>query len=264
MTHSREELFELAAAYALGATTPDEAAAIEAALPESPELAAEVASFREVAAEMAFLAPVVPSPDTRSRLLGRIQLERQTAPADTRGGGSAPRWTTRNRYLAAAAGILVVASLGAESLLLAKRARDAEQKWIAAANKLEQREQTLNAMFHAEKDLRLIHLKAADTVKGPGIQVFWNEKHQAGVVHAFRLPPAPANHAYQVWAIVDGRPASVNVFNSDPDGHALVRDVPMPASSRGVTMIAVTVEPAGGSPAPTTEPFLKGAVPGTY
>ena len=101
-------------------------------------------------------------------------------------------------------------------------------------------------------------------MKGPGIQFFRNEKQRSGVVHAFRLPPAPANHAYQVWAIVDGRPASVKVFKSDADGHALVEGLPMPTTPHGVTLIAVTVEPAGGSSQPTTEPFLKGSVPAVY
>jgi anti-sigma-K factor RskA len=261
-TPSREELFELAAAYALGATTPDESAAIEAALPSSPELAAEVASFREVAAEMAQLRPVTPSAAMRSRLLDRVHRERPAARPS--GGVGRSRWNDRGRHFAAAASILVVAALGAQSLLLAKRAREAERARADAAAHLAHREETLNTLLHAEKDLRVIHLKAADTVKGPGIQFFWNEKHRSGVVHAFRLPPAPANHAYQVWAVVDGHPASMKVFNSDPDGHALVEGLALPSTSHGVTLIAVTLEPAGGSPQPTTEPFLKGTVPALY
>jgi Anti-sigma-K factor rskA len=158
--YSREELFELASAYALGATTADETAAVEAALPTLPDLAGTFA------------------------LLGRQ--------------------------------------------------RELEASRLALAAKLEHRETTLNTLLHAEKDLRVMHLKAADTVKGPGIQFFWNEKEHSGVAHAFRLPPAPANHSYQPWAIVDGRATSVKVFNSDPDGHALV------------------------------ESFLRGLVPATY
>jgi anti-sigma-K factor RskA len=259
---SREELFELAAVYALGATTPDETAAIEAALPTSPELAAEVASFREVAAEMARLSPVAPSVSMRGRLLDRVHRDHPVAlpPVVT----TPPRWRNRGRYFAAAAAILIVASLGAESFVMAKRVRAIDRLRQDAEAHAAHREQTLNTLLYGEDALRVIHLKAADTVTGPGIQFFWNEKQRSGVVHAFRLPPAPANRAYQVWAIVDGKPASVKVFNSDLDGHALVEGLDMPTTSRGVTLIAVTVEPAGGSSQPTTEPFLKGAVTGTY
>ena len=258
-TPSRKDLFELAAAYALGATTPDETAAIEAALPTSPELAAEVASFREVAAEMAQLTPVAPSASMRGRLLDRVHRERAVAsPAR----GTVPsRWRDRGGYIAAAAAILIIASLGTELFLMSRRVRELDRLRLAAEVHAAHREQTLNTLLYGEEALRVIHLKAADTLTGPGIQFFWNEKQHSGVVHAFRLPPAPANHAYQVWAIVDGKPASVKVFNSDLDGHALIEGLDMPSTSRGVTLIAVTLEPAGGSSQPTTEPFLKGSVP---
>ena len=260
-TLSREELFELAAAYALGATTPEETAAMEAALPASPELAAEVASFREVAAEMARLQPVVPSAATRSRLFERVHGDRR--PTVLPGDAPRTRWQDRGRYLAAAS-ILVVAALGAESIVLANRAREADRARQDVEARLAHREETLNTLLHAEKDLLVVHLKAADTVRGPGIQFFWNEKQRAGVAHAFRLPPAPANRAYQLWAIVDGHPTSMKVFNSDPDGHALVEGLEMPPSARGVTLIAVTLEPAGGSPQPTTQPFLTGPVSAAF
>jgi len=266
MTYSRDELFALAASYALGATSPDETAAVEAAIPASPELAAEVASFREVVAELAQLKPVVPSPIVRERLLQRIHRPPAAVkPSDRAVVVLQPRrWLARGPAIAAAASILLIAGVGGEALVLARRARSAEAARELIARSLEHRETTLNTLLHAEKDLRVIHLKAADTVVGPGIQFFWNEKHAAGVAHAFRLPPAPPGHAYQLWTIVDGHPRSVKVFDSDPDGHALVEGLTLPRTSRGATAIYVTVEPIGGSPSPTTEPFLKGSVPATY
>jgi anti-sigma-K factor RskA len=264
--YSRDELFALAASYALGATSADETAAVEAAIPDSPDLAAEVASFREVVGELAQLTPVVPSPAVRERLLQRIHRPPVAVkPSDRTVIAQVPRRSfVRGPAIAAAAAILVVAGMGAESLLLARRNREADAARILLTAALENRETTLNTLLHAEKDLRVIHLKAADTVKGPGIQFFWNEKHHMGVAHAFRLPPAPPQHAYQLWTIVDGHPRSVKVFDSDPDGHALVENLTLPPTSHGTTAIYVTVEPAGGSTAPTTEPLLKGSVPASY
>jgi len=272
VTYSRDELFELAAAYALGATTAEETAAVEAALATSPDLAAEVASFREVVADLAQLGPDMPAPAlaVRERLLSRVRREAHIAAYDVNRppvvASRAHPWPASPRFvlLAAAASVLVVVGLGTATFGLLRRQRQLEASRVALAAHLEHRETTLNTLLHAEKDLRVIHLKAADTVKGPGIQFFWNEKHRSGVAHAFRLPPAPANHAYQLWAIVDGRATSVKVFNSDPDGHALVESLTLPATSRGATAIYVTVEPDGGSTAPTTEPFLRGFVPATY
>src|SRR5262245_30961954 len=253
MKHSRDELLELAAAYALGATTPDETAAIEAALATTPELVAEIASFREVVASMSQPGAIAPSAETRVRLLARLHGDSLAHNAAVKPTGR-PQLTTRGRITAAAAGTLRIASLATESFLLAARARRAESELRVLAR----HDSTLMTLLHAENQLRVIHMNAADTVNGPGIQVFWNERDHAGVVHAFRLPRVPSNRAYQLWAVVDGRPASVKVFNSDPDGHAVIEGLTLPASSRGVTLMALTVEPRGGSRLPTSEPMLTG------
>ena len=255
MKHSRDELLELAAAYALGATTPDETAAIEAALATTPELVAEIASFREVVAAMSQPGAVAPSTETRVRLLERLHGDSLAHNAAAKPPGR-QQWTTRGRITAAAAGILIIASLATESFLLAARARRAESELRVLAR----HDSTLMTLLHAENQLRVIHMNAADTVNGPGIQVFWNERDHAGVVHAFRLPRVPANRAYQLWAVVNGRPASVKVFNSDPDGHAVIEGLTLPASSRDVTLMALTVEPRGGSRLPTSAPMLTGPV----
>jgi anti-sigma-K factor RskA len=264
MKHSREELLELAAAYAIGATTAEETAAVEAALATSPELAAEVASFREVVAAMSQAGSVAPSPATRARLLERVQNESAPQRTDARPSSLRPQWTTRGRITTVAAAIIIVASLAAESFLLAAHARRAETDRDVLERHLAHRESTLTMLLHAEKQLRVIHMKAADTVNGPGIQFFWNERDREGLVHAFRLPRVPENRAYQLWAIVDGRPESVKVFNSDPDGHALIEGLSLPTSSHGVTEMALTLEPSGGSASPTTEPMLKGSVATSY
>ena len=112
-----------------------------------------------------------------------------------------------------------------------------------------------------EKDLHVVHLKAADTVRGPGVQVFWNERHRAGVLHAFRLPPAPPGRAYQLWTTVAGRPVPSRVFDSDPDGHALVERLDLPRTTAGVTEMAITMEPAAGSATPTGAVIMRGVVP---
>src|SRR5205814_1721651 len=111
----------------------------------SPELAAEVASFRDVVAELAQLAPStpMPSPTVRERLLSRVHLEERGASI---GGVTAPapaavptpasrRWPTRFGPFAAAASILVLVGLGAETLMLLRRERELEASGASVAAK---------------------------------------------------------------------------------------------------------------------------------
>jgi hypothetical protein len=51
-----------------------------------------------------------------------------------------------------------------------------------------------------------------------------------------------------------------NVFTSDQQGRSVVTGIALPASLDGVSAVAITEEPEGGSTAPTTQPFLVGAI----
>ena len=269
--YTSEELFELAAGYALGATTEDEAAAVEEALPESPALRAEVASFRDVMVMLAQSRAVAPSPDLRDRLVTRVHETPQasTAPPAQHDGKvvsitAAPsaRRTTQpwGWALGIAATLLLAAGLGLENLRLRRTLESQGTQIAQLSEKSERRERQLDALLEAEKDLYVAQMKGADTVAGPGIQFFWNAKQGRAILHAFRLRPAPAGRSYQLWLIQDGKPVSAKVFNSDPDGHALVENIDVPRSPNGVTQVLLTEEPAGGSPQPTTKPFLGGAL----
>jgi anti-sigma-K factor RskA len=68
----------------------------------------------------------------------------------------------------------------------------------------------------------------------------------------FRLDSAPAGKTYQAWVIRGRRaPVSAGLFRG---GGATF--VPLDGKVRKGSVVAVTVEPAGGSDAPTTKPFV--------
>jgi anti-sigma-K factor RskA len=69
------------------------------------------------------------------------------------------------------------------------------------------------------------------------------------------LPQAPAGQTYQAWYIADGAPTSAGLMAVGSDGYAvLADDEPLP----GTEIFAVTLEPAGGSPQPTSDPIIVG------
>jgi anti-sigma-K factor RskA len=98
----------------------------------------------------------------------------------------------------------------------------------------------------------------AATGQAPSARLFWNPSRHRVVMAVFRLPPAPAGRTYQLWAIAQGKPVSLGIFNTGPDGR-LITQMGLPT---GLTfeLTAVTEEPAGGSPQPTQQPFLVGKV----
>jgi anti-sigma-K factor RskA len=85
----------------------------------------------------------------------------------------------------------------------------------------------------------------------------------AGAVHvqgssasmdASGLAPAPAGHTYEVWVIRNGTPRPAGTFAS---GSA---DVPVSGDVASGDVIAVTVEPAGGSAKPTSSPITSARI----
>ena len=262
-TYTREELFDLAAAHAIGSTTAEEAAAIQAAMATSPELAAEVASFREVAATLARQQSMAPSPSVKTALLDRISASKVASiPVPSpEPVASASRW----RPIGLVAAVTFAVAMGAWNVKLqndvAERGLQVDsltQQLALASAEVTHRHSQLNTILEGEKDVYLVHMKNIDTVSGPGVQFFWNQKQHRGLLHAFRLKPAPAGRSYQLWLLVDGKPVSASVFNSDAEGHALVANIQLPPSLDGVTDVLLTEEPAGGSPGPTTTPFIGG------
>ncbi len=73
------------------------------------------------------------------------------------------------------------------------------------------------------------------------------------------LPPLPPSQSYQLWLIYpDGTRDSGAVFNVPATGEAtLVVVAPQPLGS--YSRFGVSIEPAGGSPAPTGPPALSSA-----
>ena len=252
---TRDQLLELASSYALGVLASDETAAVEAALPGDAVLATEVAAYRETMAVMARAeAPIMPRASLREEWLQRVRS------TGSRGGHDAAirsidsrRRTPRTvRVLTGllAASFIGIVALGVQLMRTQTRLDEATVAEL-------KRERQLNTVIEAEGQLMVALLKGGDE-HGQGVQFFWNVRQQRAMLHAFHLPPAPAGRAYQLWVLRGSEAISARVFNSDADGHALVEGIELPSSPVGITKVAITIEPAGGSPQPTTTPIMAG------
>ena len=71
------------------------------------------------------------------------------------------------------------------------------------------------------------------------------------------LAPLSAEKTYQVWAISGDRPTGIGLFNASESGEA---SAVIEADLSGAEIVAITIEPAGGSLQPTTELILKAEI----
>ena len=126
----------------------------------------------------------------------------------------------------------------------------------AAAGFLEDREATLDQIL--EPGVKLYQLTASGD-SDPGVQLFWDQQRNTAIINGYRLKPVPSGQEYQLWFIKDGKPIPSVTFKPGPGGRAKVEKIPVPGGG-AVSAAAITVEPAGGSPAPTSTPVLVGAL----
>ena len=109
----------------------------------------------------------------------------------------------------------------------------------------------------SDTGLKKAVMAALPNVLASRLQAVWNAIEGSVVMAAFDLPPAAAGRTYQLWGIAtDLDPVSFGTFQTEPDGTAIFRN-PVPTGIE-YELGAVTEEPAGGSPQPTSTPFLVG------
>jgi len=231
-----ERFEDLKDAYALGALPEAERRWFEGYLAANPELSPEVEDLVS-AANLLALAPgeVEPPPSLRENLLARIGGDASTTTYETRPepprSGGPSRWV---RSLAAAAAILaVVGGLSAWNLSLRSENEDLRESY-----------EDLQGQVEGPQTYRL---------SGPGGEgeVVRLEEGR-GVLVAQNLEEPPEGKVYEAWVLRDGVPEPAGIFVPS-DGSAAVA---IEASLEGADAVAVTVEPEGGSPMPTSDVLL--------
>ncbi|MGF9662270.1 anti-sigma factor [Arthrobacter crystallopoietes] len=160
-------------------------------------------------------------------------------------GGSRPGLV---RALAAAAGVLLLAGAGLTGWALGQSAEN---------NRLEQQlaqaQQTQGAMLGilTSEDAKVSTARMAD---GAVVTVAYAPSLNQGAVTAHGLPDLPAGKTYELWLQHDNVMVPAGLMSSAAPGSPMM--TLLEGQLSGATAVGITVEPAGGSPAPTTEPIM--------
>lgn len=256
---TREEIGELAAGYALGGLEAADRARFEALLRTGdPDAVAALRDFEDTLAGLAATAPETPPPAVKTALMNRIAAAPPAAraPAPARPLPRPPRaiWPAVLSG-AMAAGLAAIVVGWSVSSTYEKRldalGRAADQL------KAELRSQQSVVAILRDPATQVVALGGLPPAPSAHARMMWHQK-TGGLFMATGLPAPPAGKAYQLWAIAGSNaPVSAGVFSVDASGAGSLSVRPLP----GVTTVdafAVTLEPAGGLPAPSGEMYLLG------
>lgn len=259
---NRDEIIELAAGYALGALETEERAQFEALLATGDkEARAALRDFEATLVGLAAETAETPRPGVKAALLARIDAgDRSRAPVVRMlsTSRSAPRrrslWTAVAAG-AVAAGIAAIAVGLAVSTVYDRRIARLAQEETQLRQELARQESLVTILRDpATRIIALAGLPAAPEAKG---RMLWHQT-AGGLLVAHGLPPAPEGKAYELWTIAGkSAPVPAGIFTVDPKGVGSLRVPPLRAGEPPDTF-AVTLEPAGGVPAPTGSMYLLG------
>lgn len=246
---------ELIEEYALGILDDAERAAFEARLAQDPALQKDLGATMETLGALAFSTPAAPAPQLKDRVMAKISAGAPASAATVLPFVAPTRSSRTPIWLGAAlaASLMLIAKLSFDLRDAQKVARTAQVAATDQTRALAQRDATIAQL--TDPAAELVPLAATGDAK-PLIKAYVNRARRTMVLAASQLETLPAGRAYQLWFIVDGKPVPSVTFKSDGTGHALLGGVAMPAGA--VAAAAVTVEPGGGSPAPTTPVLFVG------
>ena len=261
----------LAAAYVLGALEPEERRAFEAHVAGCTACAEEVRSLQQVADGLAQSVPQrTPRPELRARVLDSIVPGASASSAIVPPAAStvpAPR-TAMPAWLALAAALALAVGASAYAWRLQQRVRTLEarldtaeerassaEREVAEARRTAGEAQSAMSVL-AAPDMVRIDLAGQPAAAAARARAMWS-RNRGMVFAASNLPQAPAGRVYQVWVVTAAGPVSAGLLTADADGRAEAF-FDTPPDIAPPTAVAVTLEPAGGVPAPTGERYLLG------
>ena len=230
---------DLLADYALGFLSPEETSEVEAALDLYPEARAEVTLYLTGLSDMVLdLEPEAVPAGAEDRLMARLNAEvlNTAVPVAAQVAPTTPNLTVSTATVAAAPRRTWIYPLIGLAAAVA----------IGVA--------VLPGLLNPAPSF------ASYQARPDAVTTTLNDKAGAAVAKVVRLPDGhayvqmqaevPTGRAYQAWKIEGGKPVSLGMFK----GKDYVAEVP------AGTVFAVTVEPEGGSPQPTTPPLFASAI----
>ena len=273
MSRHSEQMLDLCAGYVLGVLDDAEQRVLEQHLAEGcPDCEAELERLGEGVVLLAASAPpIAPPARLAPRVLELVRREGRAGGREARAGdGTAPsggrvipmpvrrRSSTATWGWAAAAAVLAVTSVFAwrrattlgDELAAARTALKDSQHQLADQQQRLADERRWSALLDSG-NARVVDMSLTPAGHGLRARAIYDPQVRRAVIVFSNFTP-PAGSDYQLWALRDGKPASLGLIRADASGRAIVR-LPDTGDPASLGAFAVSLEKAGGSSSETPE-----------
>lgn len=228
----------------LGKLSSEQEAEVKDYAQQYPEIRQEIDAIEKTLEEYALLQGRTPPPGVLSNILQSVE---ERAGADKAPGTNTNPaiWVLAVLLIGALVGWFLSYQSGQEQMA------ELEQEMAALQENCDsiQAQQEQYLQFLQNPDTRSTIMRGTEVSPQAIAAVYFNPESQATYLSPRSLPATPSDKQYQLWAIVDGTPVSMGVFDTPADTAGL-QEVPYVENAQ---TYAVTLEPRGGSETPTME-----------
>ena len=230
-------------AYAIGALDGDDISALEAHLETCESCRAELAEYRLLTDSLlTAIPPKQPSAALRKSLQSRLPGAQKLA---------RPSWTFSLRLSRLALGFAVIALIVLNIVSLAQL-RQIQIQQASLVTQVENAQTVLGLM--SSPTIQMIPIRG-EQASGT---LLLDEGNNKAVLVIQNLPELTENQVYQIWLVKsDGGRDTGGLFRPESGGTYTTKIILSPQSISDYVRIGVTVEPAGGSDAPTGERLFR-------
>jgi anti-sigma-K factor RskA len=266
--------------YVLGDMSAEEKLQVESMAQKHPEVKAELEEIEKAMALYADVHDIEPAAELRDRILnslltnfgddrnlktiqhtdhdGGIGRNVRTIPSNNEATvvPMAPRATTSVFYKYAFAASLLLLCVSAAALTIVYKRLQVSQDQLVSLRLSEQKFSRQVSMMDDELSVfrdptfRFVQLKGVPKAPSSILTVAWSPKKQKVMVDLSnaKLPATNKSQQYQLWAIANGKPVDLGVFDKAVPDSADMKQMKSIATAQA---FAVTIEPRGGSVNPT-------------
>lgn len=249
--------------YVLGDLPVSERLEVELMLKRHPELKLEILEIEKALQKYAESQAIAPSENLRPEVLAAINAEEIKHEPSVIAIS-----TNSNFYKYAFAASVALLLLSLISLInLQSELKELNNKIAVLEQSNQQFSSRVNYMesqlsnakqslqiFHNPQEYTLVNLKGTANAPTASMTVAFNTQKSEVMIDlaSLKMPANDKQHQYQLWALVDGKPIDLGVFDvqNDSIGMQLMKSI------QNAQAFAVTLEPRGGSVNPTMEQMI--------
>lgn len=225
--------------YAMEVLPPSELREVEALAIQYPEIKAAIEQTQNALNQYALLHARAPRPALKQQILDKVVVSTPVKPTFAK--------QRRQRIIFLIFAILGLVAIG----FFIYKWQNSEQKLqrvVAENENLKAAAEQLK--FLQNPETKAIVLENQDRPNEKVI-VYWNPAQNKTFLSDKGVKKLKPGKQYQLWAIVSGKnPQDAGVFDAATFSLQRMKDI------AEANILAVTVEPKGGSPAPTTKPIF--------